>query len=114
MKELIRPTFGDMVYQFLKEDYTEDYDDAVVDQFESVDPHNLTRMEEIQYEHLLREKSKKQERVDEHNRSNEERRSKIKGVILTTVDKELQKKCFARNADYETEPTGEVNSSGYC
>ena len=60
-------------------------------------------MEEIQYEHLLREKSKKQEKVDEHNRSNEERRSKIKGVISTTVDKELQKNCFARNADYETE-----------
>ena len=42
LKELIRPTFGDMVYEFLKEDYTEDYDDTDVDQFEPVDPHNLT------------------------------------------------------------------------
>ena len=40
LKELIRPTFGDMVYEFLKKDYTEDYDDAVVDPFEPVDPHN--------------------------------------------------------------------------
>ena len=68
LKELIRPVYGDMVYELLDSEYTEDYADAVDDPFELVDPHNLTRMEEIQYEHLLREKSKKQDRVDEHNR----------------------------------------------
>ena len=103
LKELIRPTYGNMVYEFLKEDYTEDFDDAVADPFEPVDPDNLTRMEEIQYEHLLRDKSKKQEKIEEFNRLNEDKRSKVKGVILTTVDKELQKKCSARSADYETE-----------
>ena len=34
LKVLIRPTYGNMVYEFLKEDYTEDFDDTVVDPFE--------------------------------------------------------------------------------
>ena len=101
LKELIRPIYGNMVYELLDSEYTEDYADAIEKPFEPADPDHLTRMEEIQFEHLLRVKSMKQEKVDENNRMNEERRSKIKGVILTTVDKELQKKCYARNADYE-------------
>jgi hypothetical protein len=103
LKELIQPTYGNMVYEFLKQEHSEDYEDAVTDPFEPADRENLTRMEEIQFEHLLRDQSKKQDRIDEYNRLNVDKRNKIKGIILTTVDKELQKKCFARSADYETE-----------
>jgi hypothetical protein len=101
LKELIRPTYGDMVYEIIDEEYTEDWDDVEAEEFEPADPNKLTRMEEIQFEHILRDRSKKQDRVDDHNRLNQEKRSKIKGVILATVEKELQKKCTARNADYE-------------
>ena len=91
LNELIRPTFGDMVYEFLKDDYTEDFEDAVVDLFEPADPDNLTRMEEIQFEHLLRVKAMKQDKVDEHNRMNEQRRSKIKGIILRQLTENYKK-----------------------
>ena len=101
LRELVRPTYGDTVYEFIDEEYTEDWDDVQAEEFEPADPNNPTRVEEVQFEHVLRDRSKKQDRVDDHNRLSEEGRSKVKGVILATVDKELQKKCTARNADYE-------------
>ena len=96
LKELIRPIYGNMVYELLDSEYTEDYADAIEEPFEPADPVNLTRMEEIQYEHLLRDKSKKQEKIEEFNRLNEDKRSKVKGVILTTVGKELQEKVLCQ------------------
>jgi hypothetical protein len=101
LKALVKPIYGNLYKEMTKPDYCEDYPPAEREPFTPMDANNLTRSEEIEFAHILSTHTKRQDKIDDLNRVIEENRHKLKGLILTTVEKELQQKCAARNEDYE-------------
>ena len=101
LKSMVKPVYGNLYKEMVNKAYCENYADAVRDVFNPVDANNLTRAEEIEFAHILSTHTKRQDKIDDLNRAIEENRHKLKGLILTTVEKELQQKCAARDENYE-------------
>jgi len=101
LKSLVKPIYGNLYKEMVNRGYCDNYPDAVRDAFNPVDANNLTRAEEIELAHNLSTHTKRQDKVNDLNRAIEENREKLKGLILTTVERELQQKCAARDDDYE-------------
>jgi len=101
LKSIIKPIYGNLYKEMVNREYCDDYANAVRDDFNPVDANNLTRSEEIELAHILSTHTKRQDKIDDLNRAIEENRHKLKGLALTTVEKELQQKCSAKDEDYE-------------
>lgn len=101
LKSVVTPIYGNLYREMVNSEYCDDYESPVKPEFNPVDANNLTKAEEIELAHNLSTHAKRQDKIDDLNRAIEENRHKLKGLILTTVEKELQQKCAARNEDYE-------------